>query len=289
MGASTTTGMTRPRIEGINVLNTYYTIQKLFIFSDNLWWVWLGVDGPIVKYICDKAIENKRNFVICGGDVDDYIINNNVKRKMVSCINKNSNKNTCPIPQDDNYFIKKYIVPKYTPYYIKKNEIIWRGDNRGLNSTRDKFVKYATGLNFPVKFNIKFTDNGENRMTVDEQINYKYIISIDGFGWPGSITWTMLSGCVPLIISNNHVWFMKLLIPWEDYVPITYVGGTFPDLYSNILRLSTDNWLCEKISHNAPIKMKKILTMQKRYIDLILSTEHDYDYIINVIRHEMKY
>ena len=80
---------------------------------------------------------------------------------------------------------------------------------------------------------------------------------------------------------------MDLLIPWQDYVPVSEVNGSFPDLIDNMSKIINDPDLAEQISINAPKKITKILKMQKRFLDLVFSTTKDYYQIIDIIRYEI--
>jgi hypothetical protein len=259
-------------------------------FKDKLIWASkLVYDGPIFKYICDLSCKYSKIFVIFKSDLDniDFISEPNEKRLVASRIDY-SDSYTFPIPQHDDYF--NGVSDKFdkVSFFQRKDEIVWRGLERD-GTLRIKFVNEINKYDFGIKLNIEFGNQTTryNFLSKQDQAKCKYILVIDGYGWPGSINWTMLSGSVPIILSKNHVWYMDLLVPWKDYVPISEVNGTFPDLVYNISKIINEPNLAEYISINAPIKMTKILSMQKRYLELIFSTDKNYHEIINIIKLEI--
>ena len=91
--------------------------------------------------------------------------------------------------------------------------------------------------------NVKFTKNWCNLIedqkyigspiTKQEQLQYKFILCIDGNGRPGNLEWVFLQVAVPVIICEWYVWFYKFLIPGFHYVKIN------PDL-SDLLPIVND-------------------------------------------------
>lgn len=81
-----------------------------------------------------------------------------------------------------------------------------------------------------------------------EQLNYKYLIDIDGH----SSTWTglflrLLTGSVVLKVNSRRgfrQWFHNRLIPWENYVPIK---SDLSDLEETILYLKNNDELAKSI------------------------------------------
>ena len=56
-------------------------------------------------------------------------------------------------------------------------------------------------------------------MTNEDQMEYKMIICIDGWGFPGSLKWLLHSGCLPIIICDFKIGILKYLQPWKHYIP----------------------------------------------------------------------
>jgi hypothetical protein len=260
-------------------------------FKDKLVWAsHLAYNGPIINYITMLGKKYSKLFVIIKSDIDqlNFFTEPNEKRLVASRI-YNSDFFTYSIPQHDDYFTGYLDTFERIPFSKKKDEIVWRGLERGSDSVRVNLLEYINRCNFGININVEFGNQTtkQNFLTKYDQAKCKYILAIDGHGWPGSINWTLLSGSVPIIISNNHVWYMDLLIPWKDYVPVSEVNGRFPDLVSNITKIINDPALAEKISINAPKKITKILSKQKRYLELVFSTDKNYHEIIDIINYEI--
>jgi hypothetical protein len=52
-----------------------------------------------------------------------------------------------------------------------------------------------------------------DKLTIDEQLQYKYMLSIDGNGAASNIEWIFASGCVPIFVIGEGVdfWFRNQL------------------------------------------------------------------------------
>jgi hypothetical protein len=260
-------------------------------FKDKLVWAsQLAYDGSIINYITMLGKKYSKSFVIIKYDLDqlNFFTEPHEKRLVASRIS-HSDYFTYSIPQHDEYFTGYLDIFERIPFSKKKDEIIWRGLERGSDSVRANLLDYINQCNLEINVNVEFGDQTtkQNFLTKYDQAKCKYIFVIDGHGWPGSINWTLLSGSVPIIISNNHVWYMDLLVPWKDYVPVSEVNGRFPDLVDNITKVINDQKLAEQISINAPKKITRILSKQKRYLELVFSTDKNYYEIIDIIRYEI--
>jgi GT2 family glycosyltransferase len=283
-----------------------------------MWENKLYSNGPIVDHIQNLAKKYNKKFFILRRDVDlTDIVPNNGELRLTSTINKYSDPNTYPIPHFDEYFKNEnhtesknnpdiVVTISNIPFEDKKDNVVWRGQI--MNRVRKDFFKYLTESSIPgnplIDFketrrfdkNNKAINSPENKMSIEDQMKYKYIISVDGQGWPGNIVWVLKSGSVPIIGSNHHIWFFDLLEPWVDYVPFKIEGSfimdtksketgyTFPDFHQNLQKIINDQELAKKISYNAPRKIRWILSQQKKYLDLIFKTEMNYPQIIDKIK-----
>ena len=102
-------------------------------FKDKLVWAsQLAYDGPILKYINDLSKKYSKPFVIIKSDLDqlDFISEPNEKRLVASRI-FNSDYYTYSIPQHDDYFIGFMDTFPKIPFFQKKDEIVWRGLQKG--------------------------------------------------------------------------------------------------------------------------------------------------------------
>ena len=261
--------------------NGYYHKGKMVNKNDNLLWLQeLTTGGPIVKYMNKLSKKYNKDFVILSNDynIDEFWKNDefNDSLKFVSSIHKDKidNNYIYPIPQYDFYFngVKEF---KTIPFKDKKNEIIWRGQTG--TPLRKKLIKQLENIkNIPL--NIKSVSKISNDwMSKEDQMEYKYILAIDGTGWPGNISWVLASGSVPIIASRWSVWFMPLLVPWEDYVPIEVdKNEQFPDLEKNIKKILSNNELGARIASNSVKKYRWIMSKQKEYLDNIFKYKKSY-------------
>lgn len=95
------------------------------------------------------------------------------------------------------------------------------------------------------------------RMTSQEQSDYKYIINIDGHVTAFRLSNELSFGSVILLVqSNYYIWYMKMLKPYEHYVP---VKRDLSDLVEKIRWCRNNDDKCEQIAINA-------LKFYKKYI-----------------------
>lgn len=134
--------------------------------------------------------------------------------------------NVLLLPSDDNTFEKgltfDHVLPEWNS---RKSQIVWRGASSGCEapSLRLQTLQALDGHSFA---DVKFVTGGwpENdaqipaslfgdRMTIDDQLQYKYMLSIDGNGAASNIEWIFASGSVPVFVIGDGVdfWFRSLL------------------------------------------------------------------------------
>lgn len=58
------------------------------------------------------------------------------------------------------------------------------------------------------------------RMSIANQIRYKYLIVVDGHGWPDRIKWSLLSGSLLFLATIHQEWMIDQLVPYKHYIPI---------------------------------------------------------------------
>jgi protein glucosyltransferase len=117
------------------------------------------------------------------------------------------------------------------PWDQKINKLYWRGSD--TNPIRRALV--ALGKNFP------FVDaclaSGRNGIysTPEEQIRYKYLISLDGISstWPG-LLWKLASNSLTLKQESAHIqWYYGALKPYVHYLPVTHNLSTLEKAYGH--------------------------------------------------------
>lgn len=108
----------------------------------------------------------------------------------------------------------------------KKNKLVWRGHVYDQKPKRIKFLeKYA---DHPL-CNVGYTNNwGKNtgwakgKMSIEEQLEYKFILCIEGIDVASNLKWVMSSNSLPVMPKPQYeTWFMEgTLIPGVHYVEI---------------------------------------------------------------------
>jgi len=104
-------------------------------------------------------------------------------------------------------------------------------------------------------------DASKGTMFFDEQINYKYILHIDGFTAAWRLSKYMLSYSVILKVDSQWVeHFYNDLKPWVHYIPIK---SDLSDLIQRIAWCRENNSICELIAKNAFQYVVENITKEK--------------------------
>jgi hypothetical protein len=93
----------------------------------------------------------------------------------------------------------------------------------------------------------------KNRIPMNKQLSYKYLINIDGHSATNRFSYLLQSGCLILNVESKYVignkrWYDHLLIPYVHYVPIKY---DLSDLEEIIIWCRSNDEKCTKIVENA--------------------------------------
>lgn len=121
------------------------------------------------------------------------------------------------------------------------------------------------------------------KLTPEEQSNYKYIIHIDGHVSAFRLSYELNMNSVILLVKNEwKIWYSDMLIPFEHYVP---VKEDLSDLIEKINWCKNNDDKCKKIASNAKQFYNMYLTkdsifdyMQKTLVDL---KKHTGNYFYN--------
>ena len=167
----------------------------------------------------------------------------------------------------------------------KINKIVWRGTNSG-NKPNDslynfraqrinlvsKFYNYKTDI-FDIGFsdmrysqNCKFNQNFiKKKLTIEEQLKYKFIIAIEGNDYATNLGWILLSNSI-LILPKPFIesWLCeKYLKEWIHYVPIK---NDFSDLEENYKKCVNDKDLCLKLVINKKIFAYNLMNKDNEFL-----------------------
>jgi hypothetical protein len=169
---------------------------------------------------------------------------------------------------------KDQLATQSIPWEARQEILYWRGsatgdkkdDHKWRMMPRFQLCQFATEVANKDLFDIKIT-RITNRFSSEEviaeiknsgltapyaaaidQVNYKYLIDLDGHG----STWTglflrLLTGSTVLKVNSERgfrQWFHDRLIPWENYVP---VKSDFSDLEETVVYLKNNDELAHKI------------------------------------------
>jgi hypothetical protein len=201
------------------------------------------------------------------------------------------NKDVLLVPVDDECFLKgvrNVLSTKVTfiPWEQKKNVLFWRGAGSGyprpnvrmrtvvslidVPNTDVKFIKWHTPLleSGPL-LDLKKEKVYADHVPIQEFLNYKFILIIDGTCISSSIQWTFASGSVPVLITHpgNNWWFKKYIEPMVHYVPVAY------DLSDLELKIQ---WLVENDD-----KAREIAENAVKFSETFLSSEFQHKYILD--------
>ena len=193
------------------------------------------------------------------------------------------------LPLDDESFIagvvnavaRRMIPP---PWETRKPILYWRGQCSGgvFPTLRYRVVERLHGNpladtrlirdpEFPPErmgdMNMKDETMFCDRRPLEEHMQFKYTIIVDGSCIASSHQWMFASGCVPLMVShsNNNYWFKQFLRPGVHYVPVNY---DLSDLNEKLEWLVNNDADAKQIAENAMEFARTVLSaeFQQNYL-----------------------
>ena len=231
-------------------------------------------------------------------DLNKHIKLNNLLDKQYLCIfgdvhnilDKPAITKSCPINiNNDNNIIFKLSIDRHfgmlkknnfniIPWEDKINKAVWRGVDTG-NNDRFKLISKDYKIH-----NVGFTDFVQNyknkkkeynyllkeKLTYNDQLKYKYLISIEGNDVATGLKWMLYSNSIVLMKKpTKETWIMEnKLIPFQHYI---LLNDNLDNLDEMIKWCMLNDNECKKISNNAT-----------KYIELFLD-ENNENKIINEI------
>ncbi len=112
----------------------------------------------------------------------------------------------------------------------KISKIIWRGSPNTTTGLEYSYLGcrgmhprtyLCTQRSNP---NVRCVDASFDRMSIRDQLNFKYIMDVDGMvnAWSG-LYWKLLSNSVVLKHKTHwYQWYYKDLVPWKHYIPMDH-------------------------------------------------------------------
>lgn len=149
------------------------------------------------------------------------------------------------------------------PYNEKNDKLLWRGASTGnhIHGMRDTIVKkfqYHPNTNIDIKYNdlLQGYTNEKNEYllgdykTLEQQLEYKFLISLEGNDVASNLKWMLLSKSVVLMPKPRICsWYMEdTLKPFIHYIPL---NDDFSDLEEKYNWCLNNYEECEFISNNA--------------------------------------
>lgn len=139
----------------------------------------------------------------------------------------------------------------------KVNSIIWRGASTGYGNEdeNDRFIlvsKHHKNHNIGFSKLVqgrKWENYLKDKLTIKEQLNYKYILVVEGNDVATSLKWVLKSNSIPFMKNpKKETWLMEgLLKPYVHYIPL---NSDFSDLDEKIHWANENNDKVLEISEN---------------------------------------
>ncbi len=146
------------------------------------------------------------------------------------------------------------------PWDKKVDKIYWRGSN--TNPIRSAFVTLSKNIPF---IDARLTSGRNAAYAIpEEQIRYKYLISLDGVSstWPG-LLWKLASNSLTLKQESSHIqWYYGALKPYVHYLPLE---NDLRDLEKVYAYAQTHDDEMKMIASNA----QEFIQKNARYEDLL--------------------
>ena len=234
------------------IINRYIDELINFLLKDNYY------DNPFI-YIIGDCYKND----YCFSKVRDM---NNTKSVLLKCPNeiRHWNKNTFEKVKNNDI-----------PYNKKLNKVVWRGASTGSEDrpgNRFDLVKnyFNKNIDIDIGFNIMCQGNeiGYNKykkdsMSIEKQLQYKFIISVEGNDVASGLKWQLYSNSLVMMPKPTIVsWLMEdMLIPYTHYIPLE---NDFSDLEKQFV------WCI-----NNPRKCKEIIQNAKNYMNQFMNEKNE--------------
>lgn len=151
----------------------------------------------------------------------------------------------------------------------KKNDVVWRGATTG-QITRESFVKNYFG-----KYNIGFSSIKQkphlssftrSKVSIAEQLQYKYIVSLQGNDLASNVRWVLMSNSVPIMHKPAWTsWTMEdNLVPKVHYLELNEDLSNLEEL---IQWANENEEACQEIAENGKLYVSQFL--DRKYDDQI--------------------
>ena len=175
------------------------------------------------------------------------------------------------------------------PYNQKKDMIVWRGattGNKKRTATRYDFVsKYFddnqimnVGFSLIVQNMESYSDLLKDRMTLEEQLQYKFLVSLEGNDVASGLKWMLYSNSVVMMAKPTICsWAMEdWLEPFVHYLPLKDDFSNLEEIYQWAI---SNGDACFAIANNATKFIEKFLDLRR---ELLIECEVMRRYLDNI-------
>jgi hypothetical protein len=256
-----------------------YNNEKLKTFLNNntsTTWIFQHHKN-LLKFIGDNEFNFEFNpYDLCESrNIPTFVKSRNILLKKESIL----------LPLEELYIPSYYIdiLKDDIPFNKKLKNCVWRGANSGhffdknINrSSREYLIlkygkndKYNIGLSYanykysgkePLPYNIE--EFVKQKLSIKEQLNYMFVISVEGNDFATNLSWIMLSNSVPLMpVPYVETWKMEQkLIPYIHYVPL---NNDFSDLDEKMEWCLANLDKCEEIAYMSKLYILQFFDKEK--------------------------
>jgi len=190
-------------------------------------------------------------------------------------IQENSNNILLNLDSERHTAMLHYIKNIDKQFDKKNNKLLWRGASTGnhIHGMRDLIVRkfqHHSNPDIDVKYNelLQGYTNDKNEYflgdykNLEQQLEYKFLISIEGNDVASNLKWMMLSNSVVLMpVPKICSWFMEdKLVPFVHYIPL---NDDFSDLEEKYEWCLNNMGSCESISKNATQYIEQFMDQDK--------------------------
>ena len=194
-------------------------------------------------------------------------------------------KNSILLPLEDLYIPSYYIdiLRDDIPFNKKIQNCVWRGANSGYFFDKptnracrsDLVLNYGKNDNYNIGLSdVKYNYSGKEpleynieefvkpKLSIKEQLNYMFVISVEGNDFATNLSWIMLSNSVPLMpVPYVETWKMEQkLIPYIHYVPL---NNDFSDLDEKMEWCLANLDKCEEIAYMSKLYVLQFFDKEK--------------------------
>jgi len=147
----------------------------------------------------------------------------------------------------------------------KLDDVIWRGSTTSAKY-RNTFVeryydKYDIGFSTTKQFP-ELAHYTRDMVTIEEQLKYKFVVSLEGYDLASNLKWILASNSVPVMPEPTWVsWIMEhKLVPFEHYLPLNEKLDNLEELLD---WAKANDSKCDEIAQNGKAYMSQFFDEQK--------------------------